>query len=91
MPEQAKKRKPNPSFMKAVKPDAALAAIVGSEPQPRPQIVKRVWDYIKKNDLQDSKNKRTINADSKLQLVFDGKKQLTMFDMNKHIFQHIES
>lgn len=89
MPEEKKKRTPNPAFMKAVKPDEALAAIVGSEAQPRPQIIKKVWEYIKKNDLQDSKNRRAINADAKLERVFDGKKQLTMFEMNKQIFKHI--
>lgn len=89
MPEEKKKRKPNPAFMKAVQPDAALAAVVGGGAMPRPEIMKKVWEYIKKNGLQDSKNKRAINADEKLEKVFDGKKQVSMFDMTKLIFKHL--
>jgi chromatin remodeling complex protein RSC6 len=80
----------NSAFMKAVQPDSALAAIVGDKPVPRPEIVKLMWDYIKKNGLQDKQNKRNINADDKLKLVFDGKSQVTMFEMAKHISNHIK-
>jgi upstream activation factor subunit UAF30 len=67
------KRKPNAAFMKPVTPDDKLAAVVGSKPLPRTELTKKLWDYIRKNKLQDSKNKRMINADDALKAVFNGK------------------
>jgi upstream activation factor subunit UAF30 len=87
--KEKKKRKPNPQFMKPLKPDAALAAIVGDKPIPRTEITKKLWAYIKKNKLQDAKNRRMINADDKLKLVFGGKKQVSMFEMTKLVQKHI--
>ena len=83
------KRKPNAAFMKPVTPSATLAAIVGDKPQPRTEITKRVWDYIKKNGLQDKKNKRQINADAKLQPIF-GRASVTMFEMTKLVSKHLK-
>ena len=83
------KRKPNPAFMKPMQPDEALAAIVGSKPIPRTEITKKIWVYIKKNDLQDAKNRRNINADEKLKKVFGGKKQVTMFELTKLVSKHM--
>jgi chromatin remodeling complex protein RSC6 len=82
-------RKPNPALMKPLTPSPELAAVVGSAPLPRPEVVSKVWEYIKKNKLQDEKNKREINADSKLEKVF-GKKKVTMFEMNKHLAAHLK-
>jgi len=78
-----KKRKPNAAFMKPVQPDAALSAVVGDKPIPRTELTKKLWAYIKKNGLQDKKNRTTINADDKLRAVFGGKKAVTMFEMTK--------
>lgn len=83
------KRKPNPAFMKPMQPDAALAAVVGSKPIPRTEITKKIWEYIKKNNLQDAQNRRNINADDKLLKVFNGKKQVSMFEMTKLVNQHM--
>ena len=83
------KRKPNEAFMKPLQPDNALAAVVGKKPLPRTQITKKVWDYIKKNKLQDSKNKRNINADDNLKALFGGKKQVSMFELTKFISKHV--
>ncbi|MEE2874648.1 MAG: SWIB/MDM2 domain-containing protein, partial [Candidatus Latescibacterota bacterium] len=69
------KRKPNPSFMRPLQPNAMLGAVVGNKPLPRTQVTKKIWAYIKKNNLQDTQNKRMINADDKLKAIFDGKKQ----------------
>ena len=85
----AAKRKPNPAFMKPLTPSASLAMVVGSKPLPRTEVVKKIWDYIKKNDLQDTANKRMINADDKLREVF-GKDQVSMFEMTKIINQHLK-
>ena len=82
-------RKPNPAFMKPLQPSNALAAVVGSSPMPRTDVVKKIWVYIKKNGLQDSKNRRMINADDKLKVVFGGKSQVSMFDMAKHLAKHL--
>lgn len=82
---------PNPALMKPVQPDDVLAAIVGSQPMPRSEITKKLWDYIKKNGLQDSKVKTNINADAALQAVFNGKKTVTMFEMTKLVSAHIKS
>ena len=83
------KRKPNAAFMKAMTPSASLAAIVGNGALPRTEVTKKVWDYIKKNKLQDAVNKRMINADEKLKAVF-GKAQVTMFEMTKLISNHLK-
>ena len=83
------KRKPNPSFMRPLTPDAALGAIVGTKALPRTEVVKKLWSYIKRNNLQDTQNKRMINADSKLKALFGGKKQVSMFEMTKLVSQHL--
>ena len=84
------KRKPNAAFMKAMMPSAVLAAVVGSMPLPRTEVTKKIWDYIKKNKLQDSINRRLINADEKLRQVFGGKKQVSMFEMTKLVSNHLK-
>ena len=83
------KRKPNAAFMKPVTPDEALAAIVGAKPLPRTELTKKLWVYIKANNLQDPKVKTTINADDKLKKVFDGKKSVSMFEMTKLVSGHV--
>ena len=83
-------RKPNAAFMKPVTPDDALAAVVGSKPVPRTELTKKLWAYIKKNGLQDAKNKRQINADDKLKAVFNGKKSVSMFEMTKLVSGHVK-
>ena len=89
-PKKAKtKRKPNPAFMKPMQPSPALAAVVGTKPLPRSAVAKGLWAYIKKHDLQDKKNRRNINADSALQAVFNGKKQVSMFEMTKLVNKHL--
>jgi chromatin remodeling complex protein RSC6 len=80
---------PNAGFMKAMTPSAMLAAVVGAEPLPRTEVTKKVWEYIKKNKLQDASNKRMINADEKLRGIF-GKDQVSMFEMTKIINQHLK-
>ena len=82
-------RKPNAAFMKPVQPDAALAAVVGSKPLPRTELTKKLWEYIKKNKLQDPKAKTVIIADDKLKAVFNGKKSVTMFEMTKLVSGHV--
>ena len=77
------KRKPNAAFMKAMTPTAMLAAVIGDKALPRTEVTKKIWDYIKKNKLQDAINRRMINADDKLKAVFGGKKQVSMFEMTK--------
>ena len=84
----AAKRAPSAAFMKAMTPSAALAAIIGDKALPRTEVTKKVWDYIKKNDLQDAVNKRMINADDKLKQVF-GKAQVSMFEMTKLVGKHL--
>jgi chromatin remodeling complex protein RSC6 len=84
------KRKPNAAFMKALTPSASLAAVVGSAPLPRTEVTKKLWAYIKKNGLQDSKNRRNINADDKLKEVFGGKKTVSMFEMTKLVAGHLK-
>ena len=85
----ATKRKPNPAFMRPLTPSAALAAIVGATPIPRTEVVKKMWGYIKKNGLQDAKNRRNINADDKLKPIF-GKATVTMFEMTKLVSKHLK-
>jgi chromatin remodeling complex protein RSC6 len=75
--------------MKPMQPSAALAAVVGSSPLPRTEVTKKLWAYIKRNGLQDSRNRRAINADEKLRPVFGGKSQVTMFDMTKLVNRHL--
>ncbi len=86
----AVKRKPNAAFMKAMTPSAHLAAVVGDKPIPRTEVTKKIWEYIKKNKLQDSVNRRNINADDKLKAVFGGKKQVSMFEMTKLVNAHLK-
>lgn len=81
--------KANAAFMKPLKPSAELAAVVGPGPMPRSEVVKKLWEYIKKNKLQDAKNKRNINADDKLKAVFAGKATVSMFEMNKLVANHL--
>jgi chromatin remodeling complex protein RSC6 len=83
------KRTPNAGFMKPMTPSAMLAAVVGAMPLPRTEVVKKIWEYIKKNKLQDANNKRMINADEKLRKIF-GKAQVSMFEMTKIINQHLK-
>lgn len=82
------KRKPNPAFMKPLTPSNQLAEVIGSKPIPRTEVVKKLWAYIRKNNLQDAKNRRNINADSKLKEVF-GKNQVSMFEMTKLVSKHL--
>ena len=81
--------KANAKFMAPLTPSAELAAVVGAAPLPRTEIVKKMWDYIKKNGLQEKTNKRMINAGAKLTVIFDGKKQISMFEMSKYISKHL--
>jgi len=83
-------RKPNAAFMKPVQPSAALSEIVGSKPIPRTEVTKKLWAYIKKNGLQDSKNKRMIKADAALKTVFGGKATVNMFEMTKLVGKHLK-
>lgn len=82
-------KKTNPAFMKPLQPSKELAAVVGADPLPRPEVVSKVWDYIRKQNLQNPKNRREILADDKLKAVF-GKEKVTMFEMNKHLAQHLK-
>ena len=83
-------RKPNAAFMKPVTPSATLAEVVGAKPMPRTEVTKKLWAYIKKNDLQDKKNRRQINADDKLKPVFGGKASVNMFAMTKLVSKHLK-
>ena len=85
----AKKRTPNAAFMRPMTIGEVLHSIVGNKPIPRSEVVKRLWAYIKKNNLQDPKEKRNINADAALQKVFGGKKTVSMFEMTKHVSKHL--
>ena len=84
-----KKRKPNPEFMAPLTPSATLAPVTGSKALPRTEVAKKVWAYIKKNNLQDKKNKRNINADDTLKAIFGGKKVVNMFEMTKLVSKHL--
>jgi len=77
-------------FMKPMQPDDDLAAVIGSEPMPRTEVTKRIWDYIRSNNLQDPKDKRTIKADAKLKKVFNGKDSVSMFEMTKLVNRHLK-
>ena len=81
--------KANAKFMKPLTPSTELAAVVGTTALPRTEVVKKMWDYIKKNGLQDKTNKRMINADWKLEPIFEGKKQISMFEMSKYLSKHL--
>ncbi len=84
-----KVRKANPAFMKPMKISADLGLVIGKGPMPRTEVTKKLWAYIKKNKLQDQKNRRNINADDKLKVVFGGKKTVSMFDMTKLVGKHL--
>lgn len=88
-PKKKSARKPNAAFMAPLTPDATLAEVVGSKPVPRTEIIKKVWDYIKKNGLQDKNNKRMINADAKTKSLF-GKDQISMFELAKVVNKHVK-
>ena len=87
---KGKKRKPNAAFMKPMNPSAALGAVIGSSAMPRTEVTKKIWAYIKRNGLQDKKNRRNINADDKLKPVFGGKSQVSMFEMTKLVSRHLK-
>jgi chromatin remodeling complex protein RSC6 len=87
--KSGKKRTPSAAFMKPMQPDSALGAVVGNNAIPRTEVTKKIWAYIKRNGLQDAKNRRAINADDKLRPVFGGKSQVTMFDMTKLVNRHL--
>ena len=86
----AVKRKPNAAFMKPMSISAVLGAVIGAAPMPRTEVTKKLWDYIKKNKLQDAVNRRMINADEKLKAVFGGKKVVSMFEMTKLVSAHLK-
>jgi upstream activation factor subunit UAF30 len=84
------KRKPNAAFMRPMQPDAALGAVVGNSAIPRTEVTKKLWQYIKRNGLQDAKERRMINADDKLRAVFGGKSKVSMFEMTKLVSRHMK-
>ena len=88
--KKASKRAPNPAFMKPMQPDAALSEVVGNKPMPRTEITSRLWDYIKKNNLQDPQERRMINADAKLKPVVGNKNRVSMFEMTRYVNQHLK-
>ncbi len=88
--KKAAKRKPNAAFMKPVTPNEKLAVVVGAAPLPRTELTKKLWMYIKKHNLQDKKNRRMINADAALKVVFGGKAQVSMFDMTKLVSKNVK-
>jgi len=88
--KKAPARKANAAFLKPVQPDEALAKVVGSKPLPRTDLTKKLWDYIKKNKLQDAKKRTQINADDALKVVFNGKKSVSMFEMTKLVSGHLK-
>jgi chromatin remodeling complex protein RSC6 len=85
-----KPRKPNAAFMKPMNPSSTLGSVIGMMPMPRTEVTKKIWDYIKKNKLQDAVNKRMINADEKLKAVFGGKGKVSMFEMTKLVSNHLK-
>jgi upstream activation factor subunit UAF30 len=88
-PKKKSARKPNAAFMAPLTPSPTLAEVIGSKAVPRTEVVKKIWDYIKKNNLQDKKNRRNINADGKLRPLF-GKDQISMFDLAKIVNKHVK-
>lgn len=89
--DQAKSKSSGSSFMKPVQPDDALGAIVGTEPLPRTEVAKRIWEYIRQHGLQDPKDKRTIRVDAKLKQIIAGKDSVSMFELTKHVNAHMSS
>ena len=85
------KRAPNPAFMRPMQPSDDLGAVVGARAMPRTEVTKRIWDYIRKNGLQDQKNRRMINADDRLRAVFGGRRQVSMFEMTKLVNNHLKN
>ncbi len=85
------KRAPNPAFMRPMQPSDDLGAVVGARPMPRTEVTKRIWDYIRRNGLQDQKNRRMINADDRLRAVFGGRRQVSMFEMTKLVNNHLKN
>jgi upstream activation factor subunit UAF30 len=83
-------RQPNAAFMKPMTPSAQLAEVVGANPMPRTEVTKKLWQYIKRKGLQDAKERRMINADDALRPIFNGKKQVSMFDMTKMVNKHLK-
>ena len=83
-------RKPNAAFMAPLTPSSSLAEVIGNKAMPRTEIVKKIWEYIKKNNLQDKKNRRMINADGKLKGIFGGKDQISMFELAKVVNKHVK-
>lgn len=88
-PKKKSARKPNAAFMAPLTPSTALADVIGNKSLPRTEIIKKIWEYIKKNKLQDSKNRRMINADAKLKTLFAGKSQISMFDLAKVVGKNV--
>ena len=88
--DQREAKEPTSAFLKPLQPSQELAAIVGSAPLPRSEVVRKIWEYIKKHKLQNPRNKREIMADEKLQAVFGGKNKVSMFELNKHLAQHLK-
>jgi chromatin remodeling complex protein RSC6 len=88
--KSGKKRKPSAAFMKPMHPSATLGAVIGNNAMPRTEVTKKLWGYIKRHGLQDSKNRRMINADDKLREVFGGKRQVSMFEMTKLVSKHLK-
>ena len=88
--KKKKARKPSAAFMKPMTPSETLGEVIGSKPVPRTEVTKKLWAYIKKNKLQDAKNRRMINADEMLKPVFGGKKQVSMFEMTKLVSKHLK-
>jgi upstream activation factor subunit UAF30 len=95
MPSKSDKKggqgRSNSAFMKPMQPDAALAAVVGSEPLPRTEVTKKIWDYVRKHNLQDPNDKRTIRADDRLKPIFGGKASVSMFEMTKLVNSHLKA
>ena len=89
-PVKKSSRKPNAAFMAPLAPSPALAEVIGNKSMPRTEIVKKIWDYIKKNNLQDKKNRRMINSDAKLKPVFGNKDQVSMFELAKLVNKHVK-
>ncbi len=89
-PKKKSARKPNAAFMKPLTPSSSLAEVIGSKAIPRTEMIKKIWAYIRKNGLQDKKNKRMINADAKLKVVFGGKNQVSMFELAKILSKHVK-
>ena len=88
-PKKKSARKPNAAFMAPLTPSSQLAEVIGSKPMPRTEVIKKIWEHIKRNNLQDSKNRRMINADAKLKPVF-GKDQISMFELAKVVNKHVK-